>query len=32
MALAVVVGLIAGIAPAYGAAQKPVATILREVF
>lgn len=30
--LAVVVGLVAGIAPAYGAARKPVATALREVF
>jgi len=30
--LAVAVGLIAGIAPAYGAARRPVATTLREVF
>ncbi len=32
IALAVVVGFVSGIAPAYGAAHKPVATILREVF
>ena len=30
--LAVIVGLVSGIAPAYGAAHKPVATTLREVF
>lgn len=32
IALSVVVGLIAGIAPAWGAARRPVAEILREVF
>jgi putative ABC transport system permease protein len=32
VALAVAVGLVAGIAPAYGAARKPVAVTLREVF
>ena len=32
IALAVAVGLVAGIAPAYGAARKPVAATLHEVF
>jgi putative ABC transport system permease protein len=30
--LAIVVGLVSGLAPAYGAAHRPVATVLREVF
>jgi putative ABC transport system permease protein len=32
VALSMVVGLIAGIAPAWGASRRPVAEILREVF
>lgn len=32
IALSVVVGLVSGIAPAWGAARRPVAEILREVF
>jgi ABC-type antimicrobial peptide transport system permease subunit len=32
LAMSVVVGLIAGIAPAWGASRRPVAEILREVF
>jgi putative ABC transport system permease protein len=32
VALSVVVGLVAGIAPAWGAARRPVAETLREVF